>query len=283
MLLSKTAIVTWNSKNKRHYVDLGYHYTKMGDNFEVQVQDLTVGSMAMVTVVCDYCGNSYQIRWNTYMQISKKTCLKKDCCCNCLEDKVQETIKAKYGTKSVLSLPEVREKIKNTCVERYGVDNPFAADEVKEKIKTHYMDNYGVTHNMQIPEVQAKSKETCMERYGVENYALSSEFRESMTGENSPVWKGGSLAREGQNQRYGAEGVQWRKAVYQRDDYTCQKCHQRSTFLNAHHICNYADYPEMRFDIDNGITLCKECHHLFHQTYGNRHNTRKQLEEFLNS
>ena len=49
MLISKTAFVKWNSKNKKHYVDLGYTFTKMGDEFEVNVEDLTSGSYAMVT------------------------------------------------------------------------------------------------------------------------------------------------------------------------------------------------------------------------------------------
>lgn len=50
MLISKTAIVKWNSKTKQHYVNLGYEFTKMGDSFEVKVEDLTHGSSSEVII-----------------------------------------------------------------------------------------------------------------------------------------------------------------------------------------------------------------------------------------
>lgn len=55
--------------------------------------------------------------------------------------------------------------------------------------------------------------------------------------------------------------ISWRKKVYERDNYTCQwpycSAHKQ---LNAHHIKNWADFPGLRFIVDNGITLCRSHH-----------------------
>ena len=55
----------------------------------------------------------------------------------------------------------------------------------------------------------------------------------------------------------------WRMAVYTRDNFTCQwpNCHSQKR-LNAHHIKTWAKFPGLRFEINNGITLCKNHHDL---------------------
>lgn len=78
------------------------------------------------------------------------------------------------------------------------------------------------------------------------------------------------------------EYKEWRKAVYARDNYICQKCGKtKSHHLVAHHIESYADNKELRTEINNGITLCEECHDNFHHQYGRGNNTREQFDEFL--
>ncbi|MCX6776228.1 MAG: HNH endonuclease [Candidatus Micrarchaeota archaeon] len=56
------------------------------------------------------------------------------------------------------------------------------------------------------------------------------------------------------------EYQRWRKTTFERDNYTCQKCGQRGIKLGVHHIKPFAQFPELRLDINNGITLCKDCH-----------------------
>ena len=74
----------------------------------------------------------------------------------------------------------------------------------------------------------------------------------------------------------------WRRKVYSRDKYTCQKCRDdRGGNLNAHHICSWAWFPKLRYITSNGITLCEECHDDFHKRFGKKRNTRKQIIEWL--
>ena len=56
----------------------------------------------------------------------------------------------------------------------------------------------------------------------------------------------------------------WRKLVLQRDNFTCQECKKLNS-RESHHIKNYIDYPELRYEVSNGKTLCKDCHKAQHR------------------
>jgi len=76
-----------------------------------------------------------------------------------------------------------------------------------------------------------------------------------------PNWKGGKTAKL-TALRHSLEYKLWREAVFERDNYTCQLCGQRGGKLNADHIKMFAYFPEFRFRISNGRTLCESCHKL---------------------
>lgn len=84
------------------------------------------------------------------------------------------------------------------------------------------------------------------------------------SGEEHWNWKGG-ITDENHRQRESSEYKQWRKSVFERDSFTCQICGQTGGILNAHHIKPFSIYHELRFVVDNGITLCKKCHVELHK------------------
>ena len=80
-------------------------------------------------------------------------------------------------------------------------------------------------------------------------------------GEYARNWQGGKC-KENQVLRTTKKYKEWRMAVFLRDNFTCQSCGIRGGKLNAHHIRSFIDYPELRLVVDNGVTLCGECHNL---------------------
>lgn len=62
----------------------------------------------------------------------------------------------------------------------------------------------------------------------------------------------------------GGSHHKWVNAVISRDKATCQHCGANDVELHAHHIKSYKDHPDLRFDVDNGITLCYACHWAVH-------------------
>lgn len=78
-------------------------------------------------------------------------------------------------------------------------------------------------------------------------------------GEKNGNWRGGitPLHRKLRNSEQYKE---WRKAVFERDGYTCVWCGQKGGKLNADHIKPFCAFPELRFDVSNGRTLCIACH-----------------------
>lgn len=67
--------------------------------------------------------------------------------------------------------------------------------------------------------------------------------------------------------RNSKEYRKWVKDVLQRDNYSCQDCGSKDN-LQAHHIEPYSQNPYMRVVLENGVTLCGECHSNQHNDMG---------------
>ena len=106
----------------------------------------------------------------------------------------------------------------------------------------------------------------------------------SRVGDKRPNWKNARWddMRARQRRYFGYD--QWRKDIYSRDNYTCQVCLDSSKKrLEAHHLYSYSTHEELRTVLENGVTVCRCCHTLFHKKYGKGNNTKEQFKEFSES
>jgi len=90
----------------------------------------------------------------------------------------------------------------------------------------------------------------------------------NLNGKNSSLWRGG-ITPINFKIRNSLEYKNWRKQVFERDNYTCVWCRVRGGWdknvkinirINADHIKPFSIFPELIFDLKNGQTLCVRCH-----------------------
>lgn len=106
----------------------------------------------------------------------------------------------------------------------------------------------------------AKGCENCgqliTKRPGRRRFCSRSCASAFMVGPKASVWKGGVAPR--------LLSSRWRRAVLKRDEFTCRNCGAIGVTLHAHHIKPWADYPALRHEVSNGLTVCVSCHEIIH-------------------
>jgi hypothetical protein len=78
-------------------------------------------------------------------------------------------------------------------------------------------------------------------------------------GPDNPNWRGG-LRSERKRAMAQFAYRDWRNAVFSRDNWTCQCCGARGVYLEADHIKPWCAFPDLRYEVNNGRTVCKTCH-----------------------
>jgi len=98
-------------------------------------------------------------------------------------------------------------------------------------------------------------------------HRLSEEAKQKISlansGSNGGGWKGG-VSSVNELERKNRFYRDWRRSVFLRDEFTCQECGVRNVWIEAHHIKGFSEFPKLRFEIENGVTLCKSCHNKQH-------------------
>ena len=112
---------------------------------------------------------------------------------------------------------------------------------------------------------------------------LSEEQRKKISeankGSNHWNWQGGKTSVNARI-RHSPEMKEWRTQVFIRDKYTCCRCKKIGGRLNADHIKPFYRFPELRFEISNGRTLCLKCHRKIGKGWGANKMTKKEISRF---
>lgn len=86
----------------------------------------------------------------------------------------------------------------------------------------------------------------------------------------------------GQNRTRMPGYYDWRIAVFERDNYTCQKCGDSvGGNLVAHHINSFSNNKDLQLCVDNGITLCNHCHDSYHHVFGIKNANEHDFNKFM--
>ena len=194
-----------------------------------------------------------------------------ECLCDCGKKKELTVNHLRGGTKSCGCIRD-----KNLVGKRYGrllvIDR--ASNRKNNRVTWNCLCDCGNRTEVLTPSLISGNTKSCG--------CLFSE----LVGENHPNYNPDLTDEERLKDRYQLNGnnmVTWRNNIYTRDNYTCQICNQYGANLNAHHLNGWNAFPEQRFDLDNGVTLCTDCHKEFHSQYGYGDNTREQFNEYATS
>ena len=82
-----------------------------------------------------------------------------------------------------------------------------------------------------------------------------------MIGSKNPNWKGGLENRKKKDERNDSMYIEWVRKIKKRDNWGCRINNKDCVgYCIVHHILPWSEYPELRYEINNGITLC-QAHH----------------------
>lgn len=153
----------------------------------------------------------------------------------------------------------------------------------------YYMEHNGKNRERRNPKIQITC-DNCGKLCSVHQsvYALSKHhfcnrqcndewMSKNYRAEGNPNWQGG-FSSENQRVRKTKEYREWREAVFARDNWTCQDCGERGAYLHPHHVFEFAEFKEHRFEVWNGASLCVPCHAKYHSSLQHREVEKEDVQ-----
>ena len=302
MLLDEFTLVRWNSRNKKHYENLGYTYTKRGEEFLIKTTELPNGSEQLVRVQCFKCHSVLSIVYKDYVKRVNVTY----CCNKCKNHKEDLTGKTVNGIIIVKQIEEHRGG--NTlwkCICHCGTVFIAMRKQIRNELSA--IKSCGCLHLTNLTGQRFGKLVVIGEGTRVKNYphirrllclcdcGVVKEVRHCglVTGKAKSC--GCTKAKKGKdNPRYNhsisdeerlygrtinLNYYTWRKQVCVKYKNKCYICQAKGS--HAHHLASYAKFPELRFELSNGVLLCKACHIEFHSTYGRHKFTPNDFYTFV--
>jgi hypothetical protein len=184
MILDKFIEIKWSCKNKQHYINKGYVFTRINDDFKINVSDLMKGCDVKIHVKCDVCGNEKLLSYVFYKINTKDNSTYYSCSNKCSMKKNNKTNLERYGIEYPQKLNICKDKTKQTCLKRYGVESVTQNEIVKNKIKQTCLKRYGVESVQKLEFVVKKKKQTNLKNCGFECNLLSEKTKNKIKNTN---------------------------------------------------------------------------------------------------
>ena len=221
--------------------------------------------------ICRYCGKKFVTRKR------EKSRIIKFCSKECYHKSLQKIVFCEECGKQILYNKNNKRTNKHFCSVECSIKNrqKGLSPEHKENISKSLK---GKPLSDELKQKLSNAKKGKPIKHFIENSEeIRNKISKALTGKPQP-WNRGenhfnynpNSQHKERNVAYGrVEYKNWRKKVFERDNYTCQRCGKRGVELNAHHTIPWAINEKERYNIENGITLCIECHKLT-DSYGNK-------------
>ncbi len=232
----------WAGRTKQYYLDIGYTCENWHEPFYVDVQHLTTGSHVKVLAICPTCGEQREAKFQDII-------LSKHSKCHGCTMKIN-LIGRFFGRLLI---------VEGLDTDSHGNSKWLCRCEC------------GNTTEVMGGHLTSGATKSC----GCLNAQLA---HERMAGENNHQYNH-DLTDEQRNSFRNT--TKWKTEVKNRDNHICQCCGDYDGDIVVHHLNNYSDYPEQRTDLDNGVTLCVDCHNKFHNKYMGNNRISCTSDDFI--